>query len=228
SDMTASRIRSTSAPSGRGAPHVTEWYRYPGGVCEKPHHDPGPNGHWAERLIGGGRTGYARRSRTGQPAGYRASTMVGPGPESVRVSACPRPGTPRSGGAMSRRPRSLLRILLSVALGVPVVALGVLGGPATPASALPAGFNEEIVFAGLTQPTKLVFSPDGRVFVGQKNGLIKVYDSVSDPTPDIFADLRTNVFDYDDSGLLGLAVPPDFPANPWVYVSYTYDGLIGG
>ena len=129
---------------------------------------------------------------------------------------------------MSRRPRSLLRILLSVALGVPVVALGVLGGPATPASALPAGFNEEIVFAGLTQPTKLVFSPDGRVFVGQKNGLIKVYDSVSDPTPDIFADLRTNVFDYDDSGLLGLAVPPDFPANPWVYVSYTYDGLIGG
>ncbi len=129
---------------------------------------------------------------------------------------------------MSRRPRSLLRTVLGLALGVPAVAVGVVATTASPASALPAGFTEEIVFTGLTQPTKLAFSPDGRVFVGQKNGLIKVYDSVSDPTPDIFADLRTNVYDYDDSGLLGLALPPDFPTNPWVYVSYTYDAPPGG
>ncbi|WP_238006527.1 PKD domain-containing protein [Dactylosporangium sp. AC04546] len=51
---------------------------------------------------------------------------------------------------------------------------------------------------------------------------------VSDSGPDVFADLSTNVYNYEDLGLLGLAVPPDFPANPNVYVSYSYDAPVGG
>ena len=31
-----------------------------------------------------------------------------------------------------------------------------------------------------------------------------------------------------DRGLLGLALDPDFPADPYVYVLYTYDAAIGG
>jgi glucose/arabinose dehydrogenase len=96
------------------------------------------------------------------------------------------------------------------------------------AASLPPGFQEEIVFSGLTEPTALRFSPDGRVFVAEKSGVIKVFDNLSDTTPTVFADLRTQVHNFWDRGLLGLALPPNFPTNPWVYVLYTFDAAIGG
>ncbi|MBI3767690.1 MAG: PQQ-dependent sugar dehydrogenase [Deltaproteobacteria bacterium] len=94
--------------------------------------------------------------------------------------------------------------------------------------ALPYGFQETIVWSGLTQPTAIRFAPDGHVFVTEKSGIVKVFDSISDPTPKVFADLRTEVHNYWDRGLLGLAVDPNFPANPYVYVLYTLDAAAGG
>ncbi len=96
------------------------------------------------------------------------------------------------------------------------------------AATLPAGFQQTIVFWNLVRPTAVRFSPDGRVFVTEKSGLIWVFSSLSAVTPTLFADLRTNVYDYWDRGLLGLALHPNFPATPYVYVLYTYDAPIGG
>ncbi|MFO0701018.1 MAG: PQQ-dependent sugar dehydrogenase [Nitrospira sp.] len=91
------------------------------------------------------------------------------------------------------------------------------------AAVLPPGFSESVVFSGLTEPTVVRFSPDGRVFVAEKSGLIKVFSNLSDTTPTVFHDLRTNVHNYWDRGLLGLALHPNFPIVPEVYVLYTYD-----
>ena len=44
----------------------------------------------------------------------------------------------------------------------------------------------------------------------------------------IFADLGPKVHAFWDRGLLGLALDPDFPAKPYVYVSYAHDAVIGG
>jgi glucose/arabinose dehydrogenase len=85
-----------------------------------------------------------------------------------------------------------------------------------------------VVLSGLTNPTVLQFAPDGRIFVGQKNGVIKVFQSLTDTNPVTFADLSGEVDDYWDRGLLGLALPANFPASPYVYVLYTYDAPIGG
>jgi glucose/arabinose dehydrogenase len=90
------------------------------------------------------------------------------------------------------------------------------------------GFQETVAFLGVTEPTSVRFSPDGRVFVAEKSGLIKVFDGLGDTTPTTFADLRTKVHNYWDRGLLGLALDPNFPAKPFVYVLYTYDAAIGG
>jgi glucose/arabinose dehydrogenase len=79
-------------------------------------------------------------------------------------------------------------------------------------STLPPSFQETTVFSGLSSPTAMRFSPDGRVFVAEKSGLIKVYASLTSTTPTVFADLRTQVDDYWDRGLLGLALDPGFPA----------------
>jgi glucose/arabinose dehydrogenase len=107
--------------------------------------------------------------------------------------------------------------------------LGLLAALAQPAAAidLPNGFQDSVVFEGLREPTNFRFAPDGRVFVAEKSGKIEVFDGLSDPTPTLFADLRTQVYDKNDRGLLGLAVDPQFPTRPYVYALYTYDHVLG-
>ncbi len=95
------------------------------------------------------------------------------------------------------------------------------------ASTLPSGFVETTVFSGLTNPTVVRFASDGRVFVAEKSGIIKVFDNLSDTTPTVFADLRTNVYNFWDRGLLGLALDPNFPTTPYIYVLYAYDHILG-
>jgi glucose/arabinose dehydrogenase len=90
------------------------------------------------------------------------------------------------------------------------------------------GFQDSTVVGNVQGPTSVRFSPDGRVFVAEKSGIIRVFDSVSDTTPTTFLDLRTKVHNFWDRGLLGLALDPQFPAKPFVYVLYTYDAAIGG
>jgi hypothetical protein len=63
--------------------------------------------------------------------------------------------------------------------------------------------------------------------VAEKSGLIKVFDNLTDKTPSVFADLRTQVHNYWDRGLLDIALAPGFPTDPWVYMLYTYDAPSG-
>ncbi len=93
---------------------------------------------------------------------------------------------------------------------------------------LPPGFEEQVAFTNLVNPTAVRFAPDGRVFVAERHGAIKVFDDMDDTTPAMFADLRKEVHAFWDRGLLGLALDPEFPARPFVYVLYTHDAAIGG
>ncbi|MFC5834295.1 LamG-like jellyroll fold domain-containing protein [Nonomuraea insulae] len=119
--------------------------------------------------------------------------------------------------------RRLLRCLISAALIMTgLIALS------SPAAALPQRFHKQTVFSGLISPTNIEFAADGRVFVAEKGGYIKVFDSLSDTTPTVYADLRTKVHDFWDRGLLGMALHPNFPADPRVYVLYSHDAEPGG
>ena len=84
------------------------------------------------------------------------------------------------------------------------------------------------MFTGLTEPTDLRFASDGRVFVAEKSGLIKVFDNLNDTSASVVADLRTNVHNFWDRGLLGMTLHPQFPQQPYMYVLYTHDAAIGG
>ncbi|MGY1728478.1 PA14 domain-containing protein [Geodermatophilus sp. SYSU D01062] len=98
-----------------------------------------------------------------------------------------------------------------------------------PAAAAPqAGFTDTTAFSGLVNPTAVRFAPDGRVFVAEKRGTIQMYDGLGDTTATQVADLRTEVHNFWDRGLLGLAVDPGFPARPYLYALYTFDGPVGG
>jgi glucose/arabinose dehydrogenase len=113
--------------------------------------------------------------------------------------------------------------LAAACLGLSILA----SAPALGAT-LPAGFQDSVVFSNLEQPTALRFAADGRVFVAEKPGKILVFDSLADETPEVFADIRTQVYDTGDRGILGLALDPEFTeGRPYVYVLYTYDHLLG-
>jgi glucose/arabinose dehydrogenase len=134
----------------------------------------------------------------------------------------------RAGRAGARSAPSVGSKALVLLLAV-VLATGVLPTIGSrPAQANAPGFSDSVMFTGLEQPTSFQFSADGRVFVAEKSGLVKVFDSLSDSSPDVFADLRTQVHNYWDRGLLGLALAPTFPADPYVYVLYAHDAEIGG
>ena len=91
-----------------------------------------------------------------------------------------------------------------------------------------AGFSETAVFTGLTNPTVVRFLPDGRVLVAEKSGLLKIFPNLTTNTFTVVADLRTEVHNFWDRGLLGLAIDPNFASNNFVYVLYSYDAPIGG
>jgi glucose/arabinose dehydrogenase len=125
-------------------------------------------------------------------------------------------------------PRGRLRALF---MAFVMLVAGASVAVATPGSAsaatLPDGFQEEVVLSGLTNPTVVRFAADGRIFVAEKRGVIKVFDSLGDPTPTVFADLNVNVYNFWDRGMLGMALAPNFPSDPYVYVLYTYDHQLG-
>jgi glucose/arabinose dehydrogenase len=103
--------------------------------------------------------------------------------------------------------------------------------PFASAQTLPPNFQETLVFPNLNVPTVVEFAPDGRVFIAEKRGVIKVYPNEATPTFQVFLDIRTQVHNYWDRGLLGFVLHPNFMSSPetsYFYVLYTLDREPGG
>jgi glucose/arabinose dehydrogenase len=93
--------------------------------------------------------------------------------------------------------------------------------PRTLLAALPAGFSETQVASGLAAPTAMAFAPDGRLFITEQTGALRIVkNSALLPTP--FVTLR--VTSSGERGLLGVTFDPNFAANHFVYVYYTVPG----
>ena len=99
---------------------------------------------------------------------------------------------------------------------------------AATAATVPPGFSEFTTQSGFTLPTSFDFAPDGQLFVAEQGGRVLRYDGVDDTTPQVFADLRTEVHHFADRGLLGVLVDPQWPIRPYVYILYVYDAPVGG
>jgi glucose/arabinose dehydrogenase len=118
----------------------------------------------------------------------------------------------------SSRLRALATVLATLAATVPVVL-----ATASRADAIPAGLADQAVISGLNLPMDVEFSPDGRIYVAEKRGVIQEFDSLNDPTPTTVVDLRTEVNSNHDRGLMSFALSPNFPTDPSVWVLYAYD-----
>ncbi len=87
---------------------------------------------------------------------------------------------------------------------------------------LPAGFSSDLFIGGLNLPTAIAFAPNGKVFIAQKDGHIRVWNNGTLQSAD-FLDLSSQVNNNGDRGLLGIAVHPNFPTAPYVYLLFTHD-----
>ena len=86
------------------------------------------------------------------------------------------------------------------------------------AATLPNGFAETLVATGMTSPTAFAIAPDGRIFVCQQGGSLRVIQGGSLlATP--FMTLSVN--SSGERGLLGVAFDPNFASNNFLYVYYT-------
>ncbi len=91
------------------------------------------------------------------------------------------------------------------------------------------GFSTETV-AQVTRfnTVGFTFAPDGRIFTWEKPGVVRIVkNGVLLATP--FLDIRSRVYSDVDSGLIGLALDPNFASNGFVYLLYTFeDGATPG
>src|ERR687893_410898 len=97
--------------------------------------------------------------------------------------------------------------------------LALLIGPAQGATALPQGFTESRVVSGLTNPTDIEFAPDGRLFVAEQAGKVRI--AKPDRTLATFLDISAKVGSNGERGLQALTFDPGFATNRYVYVHYT-------
>lgn len=86
------------------------------------------------------------------------------------------------------------------------------------ASKLPFGFVEVKLADGL-DAVSMALAPDGRLFVLEKFGQVRIIDSTGQLLPEPF--LYMPVDNFNERGMDGIAIPPDFDQNPWVYLYYT-------
>jgi glucose/arabinose dehydrogenase/PKD repeat protein len=109
-----------------------------------------------------------------------------------------------------------------IALLVALIATPI-GVPAAGAATLPVGFEERTVASGLTAPTALDWAPDGRMFVAEKAGRVRVVTAGGTLLSTPLLDISDHVHPSGDRGLLGIAVDSSFASNRYLYLLYTYD-----
>ncbi len=89
----------------------------------------------------------------------------------------------------------------------------------------PAGFQVTTVSGGLAAPTSFAFAPDGRIFVAQKSGAVRlIKNGVLQSQPVL---QLTDLNDFADRGLEGIALDPNFAQNGYMYLSYTFENTPG-
>jgi glucose/arabinose dehydrogenase len=86
------------------------------------------------------------------------------------------------------------------------------------AATVPTGFTDSTIATGLDSPTAMVIAPDGRIFVAQQNGALRVVkNGVLLAAPFLTVSVDSN----GERGLIGVTLDPAFASNGRVYVYYT-------
>jgi len=85
-------------------------------------------------------------------------------------------------------------------------------------TSLPSGFAKTQIASGISQPTAIAQTPDGRIFVLRKGGYVLVIkNNALLSTPALTLPVNAD----GERGLLGIALDPGFSTNGYIYLYYT-------
>jgi aldose sugar dehydrogenase len=170
---------------------------------------------------------------SGAGAGSEATVIPGGTVAAVGTRSAIEPGqattTPRvdTGGAptATARPTAIAPTAppATAPTAVPTTAPTVTPPAPTAAPAVPAGpvaFRVEEAATGLDTPWELAFAPDGRIFVTERPGRLRVIEGGQLRAEPVAA--VPGVVEQGEGGLLGLALDPDFANNGGLYLYHTY------
>ena len=87
----------------------------------------------------------------------------------------------------------------------------------------PGGFNQVLVAGGITNPTVMAFAPDGRIFVAQQNGQLRI---IKNGALLVQPFISLSVSSSGERGLLGIAFDPAFATNNFIYLYYTLSSAL--
>jgi glucose/arabinose dehydrogenase len=113
----------------------------------------------------------------------------------------------------------LLAMVLCGLLASVVAVLAFSSNSARGAATLPPNFARSQVVGGLASPTAMEFAPDGRLFVAEQRGMLRVVKAGGSLAT--FLDISGRVHSEGERGLLGVAFDPAFSNNHYVYLYYT-------
>ena len=99
-----------------------------------------------------------------------------------------------------------------------ISSLGVGGTAAVAEEVDMSRFERTTIIAGLTQPMELEVAPDGRIFLIELAGKVKLIDPRSG---DVHIAGELTVTTEQENGLIGLALDPNFAQNGWLYLQYS-------
>ncbi len=75
----------------------------------------------------------------------------------------------------------------------------------------------------LDRPVGMRFMDNGASFIFGKKGIVWALDSLGKLQQDPVLDISEEVTDWSDHGLVSMALDPDFPEQPYLYLYYTVD-----
>ena len=102
--------------------------------------------------------------------------------------------------------------------GLFVTGIGLCLAARAAATTLPSGFVETQVASGFVAPTAMEIAPDGRIFVLEQPGRVRIVkNGTLLSTPFLSITVNASL----ERGLLGIAFDPAFATNSFVYVYYT-------
>ncbi len=111
---------------------------------------------------------------------------------------------------------------VSVLLVLMVVVGLLLPGDVRAFDPLPAGFSDRVEVGGIEKPTSIAWLPDRTLLSTSQNGQVYREGGAAGANGVQILDLGNAVCVGSETGLLGLAVDPDFAAQRFVYLYYTH------
>jgi glucose/arabinose dehydrogenase len=117
-------------------------------------------------------------------------------------------------------------LLLFVALSIGLIRAQVTDGAVSAAATPP--LNATSIATGFMQPTDIANAGDYRLFVAERQGIIRIINPDNSIVSEPFLNIQSLVVDsHQEQGLLGLVFHPNYPETPYFFITHTaaaYDG----